>query len=139
MKFITIGEVLKPQGIKGAVKVRPITDNPKRFDALKSVYIDRIPYSVREVTYGGGDFVFLSVESITSRNAAEYLRGKLVEIERADAVEPAAGEYFISDIIGCALTDEKGKCLGKITAVDSFGAADVITGRTKKRNSVSRF
>lgn len=39
MESILIGEVLKPQGIKGEIKVYPITDNTERFRDLKEIYL----------------------------------------------------------------------------------------------------
>ncbi len=131
MDYITVGEILKPQGIKGAVKVKPLTDDPKRFERLKLVYIDSRPYPITSVIINGG-FVVLTFAGIDDRNAAELLRGKLLEIDRVNAVDPGEG-YLVADIIGCTLTDERGRILGEITDVDAFGAADVITGRTKTR------
>jgi len=125
--MLFVGEILKPQGIKGAVKVRPLTDDIRRFELLKSVSVDGRSFSVQSVRVSGG-FVVLQLFGISDRNAAELLRGKFLEIERSEADVPKDG-YLIADIIGCALTDEKGKKLGVITNVESFGAADVITAR----------
>ncbi|MCL2797327.1 MAG: ribosome maturation factor RimM [Firmicutes bacterium] len=126
--MLTIGEILKPQGIKGAVKVRPLTDDIHRFDALKSVHIDGRSFLVQSVNFGGG-FVVLKLLGVDDRNAAELLRAKLLQVERADAAVPPEGAYFIADVVGCVLLDEKGKKLGVLTAVDSYGAADVITAK----------
>jgi len=129
-KMITIGEILKPKGIKGALKIRPTTDDIQRFRLLERVYIDGTPYPVQSALSEGG-FVVLSLGGVSDRNTAELLRGKLLQIDRAAAVLPEDGAYFIADIVGCALTDETGKKLGVITNVESFGAADVITGTAK--------
>ncbi len=37
-EYLVIGEILKPQGVKGEVKVRPITSDPARFDGLTRVF-----------------------------------------------------------------------------------------------------
>ena len=56
-EYLLIGQVLRPQGIKGLVKVRPDTDDPGRFEELEAVYIknndvyDQI--SVNEVSVPG--------------------------------------------------------------------------------------
>ena len=134
--MITIGEILKPKGIKGALKIRPLTDDVRRFEYLQAVYIGGVSYPIQSVSFEGG-FVVISLCGVADRNAAELLRGRMLEIEAADAVALEEGSYFISDIIGCTLTDEKDKKLGQITAVDSFGAADVITA--KKGDKELRF
>ena len=46
MAFITIGEILKAQGIKGEIKIKPLTDDIERFRKLKMVYIDGVPYKI---------------------------------------------------------------------------------------------
>ena len=127
MDNITVGEILKPKGIKGAVKVRPLTDDMHRFDCLKLVYIDGKSYPIEAVSYECG-FLILSLSNVSDRNAAELLRGKTIQIDRVHAVDPGLDRYFVSDIVNCMLLDEFGKTLGVILDVESFGAADVITG-----------
>ena len=39
MTYLSIGLVLKPQGLKGELKVKPLTEDPKRFDRLDYVLI----------------------------------------------------------------------------------------------------
>ena len=46
-------------------------------------------------------------------------------MERANASKRPEGRYFISDIIGCAVTDTEGKQYGKLTDVLETGANDV--------------
>lgn len=43
--YITIGEIVRAQGIRGEIKVRPLTDDPERFYRLKVVYISDVPYA----------------------------------------------------------------------------------------------
>ncbi|MCL2062390.1 MAG: ribosome maturation factor RimM [Firmicutes bacterium] len=126
MEYIAVGEVLKPQGIKGAVKVRPLTDNPQQLQDIAVVYIDNVLHAMREVSCAGG-FAFVHFEGVSNRDQAEAFRGKLLLVERGSIAPPEEGAYLIADLIGCRLTDEKGKTLGKITQIDAFGAADVIT------------
>ncbi|MBR2700267.1 MAG: 16S rRNA processing protein RimM, partial [Clostridia bacterium] len=38
-EYLMIGEITKPQGVRGEVKVRPCTCDPDRFDGLETVYI----------------------------------------------------------------------------------------------------
>ena len=43
-EFITVGQIVRAVGIRGEIKVKPITDNPERFKKLKIVYIKSRPY-----------------------------------------------------------------------------------------------
>ena len=59
-QMLKIGLIVKPQGIKGEVKIQPLTDDINRFKKLKEVIIDDKNYRVLKATIGGGT-VFLSV------------------------------------------------------------------------------
>ncbi len=120
-----VGEILKPQGIKGEVKLKPLTDKLDRFIDLKSVFIDGREYALTGKRIFGG-YVFLSLSGILDRNAAGNLCGKTVFVDDADAIKLEDGEYFIDDLKNCKILSETGGVLGKITDVYSFGSAPVI-------------
>ena len=61
----------------------------------------------------------MSFQGINDRNAAEFLRGKFLHINREDAVVPEEFSFFIADIIGCAVLTEIGKTLCTVTDVTS--------------------
>ena len=114
--FFRIGRIVKPQGVKGEVKVSPMTDDNGRFKKLKSVYIGGKEIKVLGAKISP-DAVFLALFGITDRNAAEKLRGEYVLIKREDAVELKKDSYFIEDLIGMALKFEDEEAFAKITDV----------------------
>ncbi len=123
---LVIGEITKPQGIRGEVKIKPYTDNPERFKKLKNVYIDSVNYSVMQARVLS-DAVFLILKGVADRNSAEILRGKMLEIDRLDAVELDDGKYFIVDVLGSKLTTENDQILGVVTDINTSGKQDVYT------------
>lgn len=125
MDFIEVGQVLKPQGIKGELKIKPLTDDAFRFRKLRSVYFDDVCY--RLISCRISDYVYLKLEGVDNRNDAEKFVGKYVRIDRIHAIVPEEGSYFISDLLGSELIDESGNTMGVITDIDSYGAADVVT------------
>ena len=130
---ICIGEILKPQGILGAVKVRPITDDSSRFLSLKNVYVDTQLTPIEQASLLG-EFVVLKLSGVINRDTAETLRGKLLYVERSDAVDTGDG-YFIVDLIGASVLDEAGAKLGVIDDILSHGAADVVECRSNNGTS----
>lgn len=130
MDRYTVGIILKPHGVRGAVKVGPLTDDVARFKDLKQVFIDLKKYTVQSTQFNNGE-VILSFEELKDRNEAELLRNKKVEIEKADAVKLEEGRYFIVDIIGCEVFvgDES---IGKVDDVLQNGAADVYVIKSEK-------
>ena len=124
-EIFKIGLIVKPQGIKGELKVQPLTDDINRFKNLKEVLIDDKNYRVGSAKIGGNT-VFLSIFGINDRNTAETFRGKFLCVKRENAVPLEEGRYFIADIIGCkVITDEK-VLIGEITDVFS-SRTDVLT------------
>ena len=113
---ITVAIVLKPQGIRGEVKVKAMTDTAETLTAFKSVLIDGVEYSVLSVR-AQGEFAYLGLKGIADRNAAELLRGKEIEVERTEMPDLPDGRYYIADLIGCIVVNERGDILGEITEV----------------------
>ena len=134
--YIEIGEVLRPHGIQGLVKVRPETDDPQRFLALKSVWLaqgkDYRPAEVREASVREDGFVYLRLDGAESRNDAEKQRGLLLYVDRANARELGRDEWFICDLIGCRVSTDTGDDLGEVTDVMQPGPNDVFVIRTPR-------
>ncbi len=127
--MLEIGQILKPQGIRGEIKVKPLTSDPSRFCVLKSLTVRGKAYRVESVRISGAD-VYIKLGGVDDRNAAEALRGAFIEIERCLAVETDKDEFFIADLVGSKLytrRDGGEVCIGEIAAIDSYGAADVFT------------
>ena len=122
---LTVGVVLKPQGIRGELKVKPYTDTAEDFAAFRRVFLDGEEYKVLSVRRGGGA-VFLGLRGVADRNAAELLRGKEVVIPRSEAPEPEEGRYYVADLLGCDIVTEGGKVLGKLKDVRQ-ASTDVYT------------
>ncbi len=122
---LKIGLVLKPQGIKGQLKVQPLTDDINRYKNLKEIIIDQKVYRILS-TIISGPTVFIELSGVSNRDAAETFRGKFLHVKREEAIALEEGRYFITDIIGCdVITKEKG-VIGKI--IDIFSSrTDVIT------------
>ena len=101
-EFIVIGQIVRAAGIRGEVKVKPLTSDPNRFKQLKTVYVQSKPYRIEAVRFDGS-FVYMRLGGVIDRNAAEALKDAYVEIDRVNSVPLDEGSYFIADIIGCKL------------------------------------
>ncbi|MDR1570090.1 MAG: ribosome maturation factor RimM [Oscillospiraceae bacterium] len=134
-EYLEIGKILKPQGLLGEMKVQPATDDPRRFAALDFVYIKRgevyKPIRVIEADVRGG-LVFIRLEGIGDRAAAEKLRGEWLHIDRGHAVKGDPDGVFIADMIGCAVEDERGNPVGTLRDVLQPGANDVYEIETPR-------
>ena len=130
-EYLMIGEITKPQGVRGEVKVRPCTCDPDRFEGLETVYFKRdsgyvpVKIAVNRI----GDAVYMNVEGVTDRDAAEKLRGEMLYIDRAHAVPLDEDTTFLADLYGLRGTVSDGRDLGKLTDVLQPGGNDVYVFR----------
>lgn len=121
--MLSIGKVLKPQGIKGELKIAHYLDAPDDFVGISSLYAAGKEFKLERVRITD-EAVYIKLYGIDDRNAAETLRGAKLGIPRDAAPEPAEGRYYIADLIGLDVVANDGK-LGKIKSVVQNGAADV--------------
>ena len=134
-EYLLIGEITKPQGVQGELKLRPITCDPSRFENMNYAFLKegegyrRVNISVRRA---GADAVFLRMEGVNTRNDAEEMRGTMLYIDRAHAVELDEDSTFICDLMGLkgVLTD--GGEIGRIIDVMQPGGNDVYVFKGKR-------
>lgn len=129
---LTIGEIVKAQGIKGEVKIKPYSDDPAHFRSLTVVSVGGVPFKIRGVCVRGG-FVYIVFDGVDNRNDAEALIGRRIEIDRSQISEPAEGEYFVVDLIGCRVFLSDGEEIGVLDNIENFGSADVFTVKGASR------
>ena len=127
-QYLDIGKIVNTHGVKGELKVVPLTDDPERYLKLKWVYVDKKSglekYMVESVKFFKS-FVILKLKEIEDMTQAEALRELFIKIDRKDAVKLPKNAFFISDILGCLVFDIEGKELGKLVDVLQTGSNDV--------------
>ncbi|MEG1500132.1 MAG: ribosome maturation factor RimM [Clostridia bacterium] len=128
MDTFVIGKIIKAQGIRGELKIKPLIGDLSKFENLESVFIGdkNEKYSVKNLDIRFG-FVYLSLFGIEDRNASEKLRGLTVSVAKEDFGQLKEDEFLIDDLIGLDVFDEKNNFVGKVEGIDQYGAADVVT------------
>ena len=126
--YFCIGEVLKPQGIRGEAKVKPYTDDPESFRRWTTLYRKEgegwTPIASRFSRVHDG-FVYLTLEGCSRPEDVEKLRGLELWIDRDHATPLPEGMFYLADLMGCEAVDEAGKSLGKLTDILQHGPTDV--------------
>lgn len=115
--YLTIATIVKPQGIRGEVKVLTMTDSPEDLQAFDRVYIGGNAYKMLKVRPQGGNCAFVTLSGIADRNAAELLRGLDILALREDAPALPEDTYYIADLIGCKVQDDTGAEIGAVESV----------------------
>ena len=126
-EYLMIGEVLKPQGLRGECKIKSYAADLSLFEDWATLYRKEkddfvpLPFSLHRITDG---FVYAVLGDCASPEDVERLRGAQLYIDRAHAAPLEDGGEYIADLIGCAAVDERGRELGRLTDVLQHGSVD---------------
>ena len=130
-ELFQVGSITQTHGLKGEVKVFPMTDDISRFKNMKNLLLDGgkdgyINLEVENVR-PQKNLVILKFKGIDNINDIEKYKGKGLYVTKDNRVELKEDEYFIADLIGCDvfLDDNSNDKFGKITDVFETGANDV--------------
>lgn len=137
--LLRVGVISSTHGIRGEVKVFPTTDDPNRFMNLKKVILDTGKEQIEMEITGVRFFkqmVIVKFKGYDNINDIEKYKGKDLLITRENAVKLEEGEYFIFDLIGCAVVTDEGEDFGTLVEVLQTGANDVYVVKTKEGKEV---
>jgi 16S rRNA processing protein RimM len=135
--LITIGKVVKPFGVKGEMKIEPMTDFPERFKTLRRVYLvspagKEIVCEVRSVRYAGGGPLLL-FEGYDAPEKAKELNGWFLKVPAEEAVPLPEGSYYWFELMGMEVVSESGDRLGSIVDIIETGSNDVYVVRRGRK------
>lgn len=119
--LVTIGKIERPFGVKGAVKVRSLTDVPGRFEQLGTVSLVNaegraVDRTVTHVRSAGVTYI-VQFDGITTPEEAGTLRGVLIQVPRHEPSLRQGDTLYECDLIGMAVIDEAGHDLGLIETI----------------------
>ena len=127
---IVIGRVGAAHGIRGELRVIPLTDFPERFAALREVMVGDELLHIESVKPQGRNFL-MRFREYTVREDAQRLTGRLLTVARAEAAPLDEGEYYVFDIVGLTVYDEEDNELGTVENVLRTGSSDVYAVRSE--------
>ena len=123
--FIAIGRIVAPHGVRGELRVAVLTEFPERFLDMKRVLVE----GKGEMTVTGvrthQDIILMTLAEVKDRDAASALRGRLLQVTRAELMPLPEGQFYVFDLVGVKVFDEAGQELGVLEEVLQPGANDV--------------
>ncbi len=110
-----------------------LTGYPERLPLHRVVYLgpQAQPYPVESVRLHQGA-ALIKLAGCDTRNAAETLRGLLVQIPLEDAIPLEEGEYYYFQVVGVEVFTDEGELLGQVVEVMETGANDVYVVQGKR-------
>lgn len=132
---VAVGRINSTWGLRGHVRVTPLTANPQRFVPGAVLFVRGEPRRILDVRTPQG-YPIVQFEGYTERDAAATLRGALIEIDADDLPELADGEYYLHDLVGLAVETAAGAPVGRLVEVLRTGANDVYLVRPEQGRDV---
>jgi len=127
-EYFEIGQIVNTSGLKGEIKVKPFTDDIKKFNNLKTIYVsiekELKEFEIEHVRFSK-NMVFLKLKGIDTIEEAENYRNLYLKIKRDKDEKLEEGVYYVVDLIGCTVYTDDNQMLGKVDDVFSTGSNDV--------------
>jgi 16S rRNA processing protein RimM len=135
-EFVTIARVSKTQGRHGEVAATLLTNFPELFETRKKLFAlggtgrekqsDAAQPSRRKLELDEHWFhkgmVVLKFAGVDSISDAEALVGSEIQVPRSERAALGNDEFYVSDLIGCTVTDA-GREIGRVKDVQ-FGSGE---------------
>lgn len=122
---IVIGKIVAPHGVRGDIRIMPLTDKPEQFLDLDYLILE----GGKRLTVTSARFhkrmVLVSTKEITSMNEAELLRDKKILIKAEDLPPLEEGQFYVADLVGLPVYDENGSRIGTFKDAITTGSNDV--------------
>jgi 16S rRNA processing protein RimM len=145
--FITLAFVVKTQGRRGEVAVELQSDVPERFAAgMKLLALAKTPLETKDLRrelqvedlWPHKGMLVLKFAGVDSISDAEALVGAELQLPRSQRAELETGWTYVSDLVGCVVSDH-GREVGRIEDVQ-FGAGEapvlIVTSEAGKKFDV---
>jgi 16S rRNA processing protein RimM len=134
---VVVAEVLRERGTSGEVLARSVSDVPGRMETLRHAHLRFPDGSDQAVTVESAwlhkESWVLKFVGVDSIDAAKRLRGVDLWVPREQRGALPEGEYFQSDLIGCAVRDGKdGRVVGVVDGFEQYGGPPLLSVKSEK-------
>ncbi len=118
-KTICVGKIASPHGVRGLVKISPYCEDHSLIEQVQSHKI--------KIKSRSGKHLLAEIEGINSREEVQAIQGAELFISRDKLPElEDDNTYYFEDLIGMNAIDENGQDIGKVVAVENYGAGDLL-------------
>lgn len=132
---LCVAKIASAHGVKGLVKLHVFVEN---LDLLNgSLFTDETGTETLSITLKNAtaQHWLAELEGVNDRDAAEALRGTNLYINKEDLPETDDGEFYVSDLIGLLVANKDNNEIGKVIAVENFGAGDLLEIKPENKES----
>lgn len=130
--ILELAAITGAHGITGEVRLKLFGEGAEalngfsQFTAAKSGANSGLVLSLTKARSDNKGGAIARFAEITTREAAEKLRGTLLTAPRGELPDLEDGEYYHADLLGLAAFTDTGEPIGKVIAVQNYGATDIV-------------
>lgn len=139
-KRVCLGKITSAHGVRGLVKIFPFGEDPSLIETLGPCYTSESGSETLTIHLKNpmGNKVYLAeVEGIASREDVATVKGTKLFVDKDKLPEiEDDGTFYYEDLVGLKAVNEDGKELGKVIAVENFGAGELLEVRLKSGQDV---
>ena len=133
-EYVEAGRIVNTHGVAGEVKIEVWLDSPEFFRTFKRLYIGGEEKKILSARTHK-QFVIARLAGVDELGAAMALKGKTVEILRADA-HLKDGEFFVQDILGFRVVDEEGREVGTLVDAEETPASMIYVVKGEREHLI---
>jgi 16S rRNA processing protein RimM len=141
-RLVAIGAIGRPHGLRGEVRVTPLTDHPERFETLGDCVLwdetrdRRLPCRISAARAQGGAVV-VTLAGYDSPEAVGVLTGWLLAVPESEALPAPEGHFYPWQLVGCRVLTEDGREVGHVLRVEGSAAQDLwVVGNATREHLV---
>ena len=127
-KPLTLAAITGAHGVAGEVRLKLLGDGLDALKAHKSFNAgdEGRSLTLTKIRSDNKRGAIARFAEVADRTSAEKLRGTTLSVSRDALPALEEGEYYHADLIGLAVVTEAGDTVGRVIAVQNFGATDII-------------
>ena len=127
-RLIPLGIFGAPHGVRGELRVKSYTDDPKAIGAYGDLTdrAGKAVFKLAALRLLKDDMLVVRLAGIGSREAAEKLTGVELLARRAQLPPPSEDEFYHDDLVGLEAVTREGDEIGRVVALRNFGAGDIL-------------
>ena len=129
-RLVAIGEIARPHGLRGEVRVTPLTDDVDRFARVTDCVLWNASRDERETrristARRHGPAVVIRLEGCASPEDAAALVGRLLALPEKDALPLAPGRFYAWQLEGCRVVTADGREVGPVLRIEATPAHEL--------------
>jgi 16S rRNA processing protein RimM len=127
-RLILMGVFGAPQGVRGEIRVKSLSGNPGAIGAYGPL-TDKArarTFAFESLRPLKDDMAVARLAGVSTREAAEALKGVEIFARRDQLPPPAHDEFYVDDLVGLEAVGADGARLGRVVSLMNYGAGDIL-------------